>query len=188
MTDAIFQNASHALHVSYLIHSLPATTKSPTAIVIDQLVKQNHVWDGVPVRDAAKVNFSGLSPIEVRAQCAQVVSMVNHLAHPAERAACEAVYGLQVLKANGVRGMSAYCAPALQMDEEPLLYIAWHVFARAHQREGITHAAIAEQFGMTLQAVRYASDTVKKYGKHLHDRALEALHQRFLVGGLICDF
>lgn len=44
----IFRDAGHALHVSYLIHSMPARTVSPTAIVIDQLVKENHVWDGLP--------------------------------------------------------------------------------------------------------------------------------------------
>lgn len=66
----VFQDAGHALHVSYLVHSMPARTVSPTAIVVDQLVKQNHVWDGLPAPQSSRVDFSGLSPLEVRAQCA----------------------------------------------------------------------------------------------------------------------
>lgn len=61
----VFQDAGHALHVSYLIHSMPARTVSPTAIVIDQLVKENHVWEGLPEPRSSGVNFAGLSPLEV---------------------------------------------------------------------------------------------------------------------------
>lgn len=185
MTTAVFRNASHALHVSYLITSMPATTRSPTAIVIDQLVKANHVWDGLPPPEHSQVNFSGLSPLEVRLQCAQVVSMVNHLQHPAERHALEAIYGQQVVKAQGVRGMAAYCGPAVGLSDTAMLYLGWHVYARAHQRDGITQQSIASEFGLTLAKVRSATDTIKRYGQNLHGRAIDALTGRFLAGGLI---
>lgn len=183
----IFRDAGHALHVAFLIHSLPPTIKSPTAIVIDRLVKGNHVWDELPAPNESRVNFSGLSPQEVRAQCAQVVSMVNHLPHQAERDACQAIYGRQVIKANGVRGMAAYCAPVLGCSDSMALYIAWHVFMRAHQRQGVTMQDIAREFGTNLQVVRYAADIVRKYAVAMHARAIDALTTRFLDGGLILD-
>jgi len=185
--DPVFEDAGHALHVSFLIHSLPAATRSPTAIVVDQLVKENHVWDEAPSLKASRVNFSGLSPQEVRAQCAQVVSMVNHLPHVAEREACRAIYGHQLVKAEGVRGMASYCAPALGCSDQMALYVAWQVFMRPHQRLGVTHQDIAKEFGVTVAAVRYACDTVRKYGLAMHSRAVGALTERFLSGGLIRD-
>ena len=187
MNEPVFQDAGHALHVSYLIHSMPTRTVSPTAIVIDQLVKENHVWDELPTPKESRVNFSGLSPQEVRAQCAQVVSMVNHLPHQAERDACHAIYGHQVIKANGVRGMAAYCAPVLGCSDSMALYVAWHVFMRTHQRQGVTMQDIAKEFGVELRTVDHAARTVRKYGFAMHARAIDALTQRFTDGGLIYD-
>jgi hypothetical protein len=188
MNEPVFQDASHALHVSYLIHSLPPATVSPTAIVIDQLVKENHVWDEVKPMQAKRVNFGGLSPLEVRGQAAQVVSMVNHLPHEAERFACQAIYGHQVIKADGVRGLGQYCAPVLScQSKEFALYCAWHVFATGRQRDGMTQGEIAKHFGVTVESVREACAVVRKYGKAMHTRALDVLGERFSAGGLIVD-
>lgn len=183
----IFQDAGHALHVSYLIHSLPPSIKSPTAIVIDRLVKENHVWDGLPAPGESRVNFSGLSPLEVRAQAAMVVGMVRNLPHQAERAACEAIYGYQVIKAAGVRGMALYLAPMVASAGDYPLYVCWHVFMTARQREGVTQADIAQQFGVTLARVITDCRTVRKYGLQMHNRALGALGDRFARGGLVPD-
>ena len=189
MNEPVFQDAGHALHVSYLIHSMPPRTVSPTAIVIDQLVKENHVWDEVAPTHAKRVNFGGLNPLEVRGQAAQVVSMVNRLPHEAERFACQAIYGHQVIKADGVRGLGRYCAPVLTCQSSDFaLYCAWHVFATSRQRDGLTQGEIAQHFGVTIAAVREACATVRKYGKTMHARALDALTDRFQSGGLIADF
>lgn len=183
--QSIFQDAGHALHVSFLIHSLPATQASPTAIVIDQLVKQNHVWDEIPPPQARRVNFRGLSPLEVRGQCAQVVAMVEHHLHPAERDAVKAIYGRQVIKATGVRGVAGYCEPMLGHSPDCCLYLAWHVFMEPQQRKGVTLAEIAEKFGATHEAMRYGASLLRKSGKAFHDRALSSLTDRFERGGLI---
>lgn len=188
MSKPVFQDAGHALHVSYLVHSMPACTVSPTAIVIDQLVKQNHVWDGLPEPQSSRVDFSGLSPLEVRAQCAQVISMVNHLPHEAERWACHAVYGHQSIKADGVRGMARYVSPVLSMGSgDYAMYCAWHVFGTARQRDGITHGEIAAHFGVTVAAVRESCATIRRYAKAMHARAIDALTERFQAGGLIAQ-
>lgn len=182
----VFQDAGHALHVSYLVHSMPARTVSPTAIVVDQLVKQNHVWDGVPAPQSSRVDFSGLSPLEVRAQCAQVISMVNHLPHEAERYACHAVYGHQTIKADGVRGMALYVSPALSLGSaDYALYCAWHVFATTRQRDGLSQGDIAAHFGCSTSAVDHDCKRIRKYVRNLHARALDALTERFQSGGLI---
>ena len=190
MTDApVFRDAGHALHVSYLIHSMPARTVSPTAIVIDQLVKENHVWYGLQEKREGVVNFAGLSPLEVRAQCAQVISMVNHLPHEAERFACHAIYGHQTIKADGVRGLAAYVAPVLSTGHKDFaLYCAWHVFATARQRDDLGQGEIAAHCGVSVATVREACATLRRYAKAMLARALDALTERFQDGGLIADF
>jgi hypothetical protein len=187
MNDApIFRDASHALHVSFMIHAMPARTVSPTAMVIDQLLRETGKWDGAPDAAPGSVNFAGLSPLEVRGQCAQVVAMVNHLAHVGERAACQAAYGHQAIKADGVRGIAAYVAPTLTCQSSGFaLYCAWHVYATPRQRDGLTQGEIAAHFGVTVAAVREASATIRKYGKSLLNNALTSLGSRFEEGGLI---
>lgn len=184
--DPIFRSVGHALHVSFLIHSLPVSQRSPTSIVIDMLVKANHVWDGVPVARESSVNFRGMSPLEVRAQCAQVVSMVNHLPHHAEGDAIRAIYAHRALKAGGVRSLAAYVEPLIApMSLDCCLYLAWHVFATKSQRDGITLPEIGKQFGHTVESLRHAKGRIETLGKSLHARACGALQERFIAGGLI---
>lgn len=186
MSQPVFRDVRHALHVSFLIHSMPATSPSPTAIVIDRLVKECHVWDGLPVRREGAVNFSGLSTLEVRAQCAQVVAMVNHLKHPAESAAVKAMFGHQVIKAAGVRDLAQYCEPTIgSVTGMAALACAWNVFGTERQRSGLGREAIAEEFGVSERAVRDAVATIRKMGLSLYARADEALTERFERGELI---
>lgn len=185
MTRPVFTSASQALHVSYLIHSLPATSRSPTAMVIDRLRQELAPWDGVPVDNTGRVCFGDLNPLEVRAQCAQVISMVNNLAHEAERAACRAIYGAQVEKAKGVQGMAAYLEPALKRGKDYCLYVCWHVFMTAKQRQGVTQGDIAAHFGTTAKVVEHDARKARQYGITLHQRALDALASRFEMGGLV---
>lgn len=181
----IFQDAGHALHVSFLIHSMPAGSRSPTAIVIDQLVKENHVWDELPSPAKSRVNFEGLSPMEVRAQAAQVVSMVNNMPQRQEACAVKAIYGHQVIKAEGVRGMAQYLEPLLGRSSDYALYVAWHVFMRPHQRQGVTQGDIGQRFGVTTAQVVHDCRKMRQYGQSLHARALDALTERFALRGSI---
>jgi len=183
--EAVFQSVGHALHVSFLVCSMPAGQVSPTAVLVDKLVKENHVWDALPVAPSSMVNFHGLSPLEVRGQCAQVLSMVDHHLHVAERDAIRAMYGRQVVKAGGVRGVAAYCEPVLSSAGEYAQYVAWHVFMSTAQRDGVTQGAISDKFHSPLAAVKRDVATVRRYGLNLHSRACSELHGRFSRGGLI---
>lgn len=185
--NPVFRDAGHALHVSFLIHSQPASSISPTALVIAHLQRENPPWDGLEAQAARSVNFSGLSPTEVRGQCAQVVAMVEHLPHHAERDALKAAYGHQVIKADGVRGMAAYCAPAIDCHHDMALYVAWHVFMTARQRDQVTLEDVATKFGVTIARVRHAASITKRYGRALHARGVDALTDRFLAGRLIAE-
>ena len=191
----IFQDTRQALHVSYLIHSLPSTQKSPTQAVIERLVKESSVWDydnEAPVKASRTVNFGGLTPMEVRAQCAQVVSMVGNMGNPAESAAIKAVYGYQVIKAEGVRYLAAYFEPLMPSIEgrtisrEPVaLYLAWHCMATKVQREGITLPWLAEKSGVSIATIERIKKDFNTRARAMFERGIVALNQRFVDGGLV---
>jgi hypothetical protein len=184
--QAVFQSTTQALHVSYIIHSLPAASKSPTQIVIERLVKENHVWDGLPEPRESTVNFAGLTPLEVRGQCAQVLAMVDHLPHKIEAAAVKAIYGHQLIKSEGIRLLTEYCEPQLgAVRGMAALALAWHTFGTKKQREGITIGDIAKEFGLTAKVVSDAKLKINNQSKALHDRAVGGLDQRFKEGGLV---
>jgi hypothetical protein len=183
--QAVFQSTTKALHVSYIIHHLPAASKSPTQMVIERLVKENR-WEGLEEPKESTVNFSGLSPLEVRGQCAQVLAMVNHLGHPVEAAAVKAIYGYQSIKADGVRMLAEYCEPQLgAIRGMAALALAWHTFGTKKQREGLTIGDIAKEYGLTTKVVSDAKLKISKQGRALHDRAVSSLDQRFKQGGLV---
>lgn len=181
----VFVSVGQALHVSFLMAVMPAVCKSPTQMVIEDLVKENHVWDGVDPPRYSGVNFSGLSPLEVRAQCALVVGAVERIQHPAERAAVKAIYGYQCIKADGVRVLADYVSPQLSMSSSAVLAVAWHVFATKRQAKDITLAAIRKEYGVEPQALRWAKEKIMVQGRALHSRAAGYLEARFSEMGLI---
>ena len=185
---AIFRDAGHALHVSFLIHSLPPTLVSPTAVVLSGLAKPSRVWDDAAgLSPGCAVNFAGLSAQDIRAQAAMVVAAVKALPHPGERAACLAFYGHQALKAEGVRGLAEFCAPAVGagVSDDFLLYCAWAVFASKAQRAGLGVGSIAKHHCVSVAKTRATCAAVRRYAHALLDRALATLGRKFVQGGLI---
>ena len=81
----------------------------------------------------------------------------------------------------------------MQLDEADRRILRHHLaepaLSRADlgERAGVTQDDIAKQFGVTVDIVRGACNTIKKYGVTMHSRALDALTDRFLTGGLISD-
>lgn len=185
----MFESASHALHVSFLIHSLPPNIKSPTSVLVDALMKSGDAWDGSATAPRARVNFAGLSPLEVRAQAALVVALVGSLEHPAEAAVCKAMYGHQVIKADGVRGLAQYVQPVLNGHPslDYALYVVWWHFMTDRQRKEVPLAVLAQKFKCTVQQASADSATVKRYTQALHARALDAVTDRFKKRGILRD-
>jgi hypothetical protein len=100
-TDAVFETAGQALYVSYLVMAHEARQGTPlrNAIlrIMDDLqhpTKRQQEWMDQLRGDkgSSTVNFDGLSPDEVRGQCAMVTQAVKDHLTSIERSVIEARY------------------------------------------------------------------------------------------------
>lgn len=178
-TSPIFRSTDQALHVSFLIASLPATQKS-----IMQVILESHI--GISSSGEKTINTHGLNPLEFRGQCAMVCQAVDtHLGMPQERNAIKAHLGYQLVKAEGVRGIAQYMEPVIGYGGEALLATAWHVFGTKTQRKGLSVREIAETYGLSKDKVSRAASRIHKFGYDLRNRGVAGLDEYFKATGLV---
>jgi hypothetical protein len=186
MMEAVFQSTSQCLAVSFLMESLPVSQESFMQQVIDERMKELGIWEGSAPADRT-VNFSGLSRLEIRGQCAMVrASVAHHLAgHTA--AAVHARYSMKrTMKAQAVRTLLAWCQPALAtQDGMAGLAIVWNVFCTAAQREDLSVRRIADEFSLAKSSVGRDVQTVRRMTADLELQAVNSLQPMFQTHKLV---
>jgi hypothetical protein len=99
---AIFENAGQAVHVAFLIMAQEATQEAPLrkalirvmeSIRLDSGNQRNWLDQLRGERGAGTVNFEGLSPGDIRAQCALITQAVTTNLPEIERWVLQAKYG-----------------------------------------------------------------------------------------------
>ena len=80
-----------ALHFAYLIQAYEASPESIMARIMREHVEDVDVWEP---RKLKTIDFSGLSPLEIRAECAGIRRAVGALLPAKECAVIRARYGL----------------------------------------------------------------------------------------------
>jgi len=113
VASPIFRSVDQALHVAFLMDILPVRERSQMGRIIERMMVEAGVTAGRS--ESGSVNFGGLSPLDVRGQCAMIRAAVKD--HLAQHQACSvwARWGHQTTKAEGVRGMVDYCGPLLSV-------------------------------------------------------------------------
>lgn len=173
--QGVFQSVGQALFVSFLMEVLPVTQQTSTQILIDGLRKRCGVWDDQ--RAPSTINFGGLSPLEVRGQCALVRATVqDHLPGP-ERDALYARFGHQLTKARGVRGLADYIGPLTGVRHEmALLAVTWSLFQPAKRvQDRWSFRAIEEETGVSKSQLHRAAQVIRQQAQALERRADERL-------------
>lgn len=180
-TSPIFKSTDQALHVSFLVTSLPATQKS-----IMQSIYEANI--GTPSEERA-INAHGLNLLEFRGQCAMVCQAVDtHLGMQPERDAIKAFLGYQLIKAAGVRGIAQYMEPVIGYGGGALLATAWHVFGTKEQRKGLSAREIGDEYGLSKDRVARAASRMHKTAHDLRNRGVSGLDEYFKSTGLVEDF
>jgi hypothetical protein len=100
LEQAIFENTQQAVHVAFLIMAQPATQDAPLRKALIRIMesinlvdgRQRHWLDQLRGTSGGSVNFGGLSPGDIRAQCAMITQAVKKLPDM-ERWVLQAKYG-----------------------------------------------------------------------------------------------
>lgn len=183
MRDPVFQSVEQALHFSFLMDVLPATTKSTMQVMIQRRAEEMGL---APKGERGSINFSGLTALEVRGQCAMVRGAVAHHLPAPEQAAVHARYGHQVAKAEGVRGMRDYCLPRLRVrGDGPTLAVCWKVYGSLLQRESLSLRRMEEEFGTPKTTISRDVAEVARAGRALEGMAVDRLRPLFEADGLV---
>ena len=194
MGDAIFQNTSHALHVSYLVmaHEPRRSTALWRAILVmmegqKNLNSMQRAWmDRLRGIGRGSVDFDGLTGDEIRAQCAMVTQAVrDHLPIP-ERAIILCKFGIQLDKAQGVADLATYIKPLLNFTDDIAIKALVYGHLKPGQRQkGFSYEEISKSQGISVKALRIAAGHIARVAATLEQLAIDRLSPMFLRDGLI---
>ncbi|WP_321789288.1 hypothetical protein [Burkholderia pyrrocinia] len=204
---AIFENTQQALHVSFLVTSLPPRQKQQFRLALIQILesvghltdRQAQFLDYLYGSSSGTINFEGLNGDEIRAQCAMVVGAVrDHLLKP-ERNAVWLRYacGMPARPATATRAadpgippssewkralveMRTYLRPSLTVTDSKAIMalIAGHSQTRQRQ-DGLSYRAISEETRITVRTLERNAQIIRRRLIGLEQQAVKRLTPLF---------
>lgn len=121
-----------------------------------------------------------LSPMDLHAQSAMIVNMVNRL-HPVERDALMAMYGRGRTRTDAIRALAAYLMPQVREEIRGIGELQIILFHWSSKRPSIR--TIAEDSGVSYRRVCAWRTAALRAWMPLQVRAIERLHQKMFVEG-----
>jgi hypothetical protein len=191
--SSLFLSVPRALHFAYLIQAYPNAPESIMARVLRFYVEECDVWEPRRIRS---IDFGGLSPLEVRAECAGIRRAVDALDQRNERAAIRARYGLTDYadedgqrryffdrdRTDAIRELGEWAHSTLYPDlplEALDMVVARHYASR--KTTPITLRAIGEAFGKSHTYYRKIANALGKPLDAFEMRALDSLTPYFVA-------
>lgn len=179
-----------ALHFAYLIQAYEAAPESIMAKVLRTCVEECDVWEP---RKARTVDFSGLSPLEIRAECAGIRAAVVRVLPRLECAVIQARYELTDYTGDGGERRFFFSRERvhaiqtlghwahMQYSAEPLPALDL-IVARCYasrRTTPITLRAIAEAFGKSHTHWGRVAHRIEEQLVAIESRALDTLTPHF---------
>ncbi len=184
INEPIFRNVSQALHVSYLMQILPVGQPSWMQRMIDDHMKACGIWDEATPYERT-INFSGMSPLDIRAECANVTKRVDEWLKTSEAGAIKAWYGHQKTKADGMQAVFDYVLPMFDIRQDATKAIVWSLFAPKNIAAKMTPRDIAKEYELTRHRVTQNKESIKKTWYDLLQRGTSELEEVFIIGKII---
>ncbi|KVE43237.1 hypothetical protein [Burkholderia sp. BDU5] len=205
--NGIFENTEQALHVSFLVTSLPPRQKQQFRVALIQILesvghlsqRQAEFLDYLYGSASGTINFEGLSGDEIRAQCAMVVAAVRaHLLKP-ERNAVWLRYacGIPARPASSANAadpgippseewkralveMRTYLRPSLSLTngDAIMALIAGHSQPKQRQ-DGLSYRAISEETHIPVRTLERNAQLIRKRLVGLEQQAVKRLKPLF---------
>lgn len=204
--QGIFQNAGQAVHVAFAVMAQEASHGTPFRAGLLRVMEQStldteqqrHWLDQLRGDRAGTVNFTGLSALDVRAQCALIAQAIRTKLPETEMWVLQAKYGqVDFEDLNGERrfafsadriaaihNLSTWMAPMFSRIKPLALdCMLGRMFAN-HKRIDISVRDLAEQFGGSHMKYFRASWKMKNHIRKLEELALARLDEIFLQQGV----
>lgn len=204
---AIFQSTEQALHVSFLVTSLPPRQKQQFRLALIQILEsigeldrqQASFLDYLYGSSSGNICFDGLTGDEIRAQCAMVVSSVrSHLLKPernaiwlryaagmparpatAQRAADPGIPPSEEWK-GAMTAMRSYLRPSLTITDSKTILALLGAHSRPQQREtDLSYREISAEFGTPVRTLERNAAIIRKRLKGLELQAVQRLTPLF---------
>lgn len=199
MNQAMFRSTSQALHFSYMIQAYEVSVENIMSKAIRAIMKELGIWNE---GDPSTVDFSGLSPLEIRGQCAMIRAIVRDRLPGPEAWAIQARYGVNEIamidgkkrfvfsreRYEAIMNLGNWMAPSFP-NFNPLavdILVAKVVGAvNKKQSGGITFREMAGQFGSSKDTWSRALSDVNQRIHELENRAIDTLTPEFERDGVI---
>lgn len=209
----IFNSVEQALHVSFLIISMPARQKNTFRMALIQALeavgklsdRQESFLAYLRGEKSGTVNFSGLSGDEVRAQCAMVVATVADQLPEAERNALWVRFARGIPARpktatvaadpgvppsiewkRGVFGIANDLRDVLTMSNRQAIVALIVAHSLPHQREKeFSYENLSKEFGIPVRTLERAAFTIRKRLRLLERQAVDRLEPLFERGGVV---
>lgn len=177
MNEPIFESVWDALRFSFYMEAMPAGVPSSTWTAIKSMMKNSgKVFDRVQSR----IHMHGLTPLEVRGQCAMVRACVeDHLTAP-EKYALLARHGLDITRLKGVKGLIKHIEHLTVNQGECLEWIVLLVYS-----DSISIRWIAKKYEVSKSSVSEDGWRVKAATDAIERIACERLDGLFKQTNLI---
>ncbi|GAA7757393.1 hypothetical protein ACUXAV_000667 [Cupriavidus metallidurans] len=195
MDKPLFADVSHALHVSYLVLSMPPRQKAPFRNMLIQLLEAideptaaQEKWLAELRGPQGDFDPDRLSMDEYRAQYAMITDAAKTRLPTPEYAAVLARYGHGEEKLAGCKRLALYARRACGMTALALLLdLVIRHYLPKEQREDYTLRAIAEKRKVTKDKVFRAAKWMEANFRSLELMALQRLEPSFVAHGLVPD-
>jgi hypothetical protein len=203
-TEPVFRTIGQCLFLAYAMEVTPPSTRSPTETLIRDLMKQRYGEAPVPVGERS-INMGGMSPMELRAQCALIRAAVNDHTAGQERDTICARFGHQVTRANAVRGLrDQYRSLCNTQVDEAVLALIWAIYApgvrqfpgegaqafnmrRKKRADEWSTRGIEKNYSVGRSVLRRDQDMLRKLLHGVEMQAQAKLEELFIRTGLVGD-
>lgn len=180
---AIFQTTGQAVHFSYVIQAYDTTPQSQMARIMRGVMQKMGISDGT---GPSSIDFTGLTPLEVRGQCAMIRGCVRNHLRFTEANALEARYSSdRDTKRFAIRALADYYAPMLGISTSIAMALMWRQHVEHSMRKNFTLRMIATEYGISKSSVHRTEKALQQYLDNIESAALSNLHARFVADGVI---
>ncbi len=183
--EPVFRTIGQALYVAYVVEVTPLAQKGGTQIVIEDIMRKGG-YQSEPKRTERSINVSGLTPLELRAQCAIIRESVDKLADPQQHA-LKARYGRQTTRAAGVQGLlellGALCNSRKDAAVKALI---WAIYEE--NREEWSLRRLEKEFGVGKNTLHRDQQLIRKLVLRWQSVGESTLDAKFQASGLVGEF